>query len=725
MTEDPRRRACDELARLLASEEGLRAARLRQLVDFLSPKPEMPALPGRVALPQRAAKSTPARPPAPAPIGPWKPQAEGQQTVWVRAERAGLGDPWPPQQRLEPKAPGGPFRIVFLGESAAAGWFYAPGMTPARVLQEQLAQLAGPNVFEVVNLAKVDLTAGELMSLATATAQLRPDALVVFAGNNWPQRFRNQPPPGFGGSLEAAAAYRAEGMRGLARLAEENGLRAGEEALRRLAAVAKEAGTAVIVVVPEVNLADWERARPPVWLAGDGSRQWHAVHAEVVGLLRDARFREAAEHAQRMLDLDQGLCPTSHRLLALALHGLGRDQEAARAARAEVDARAWDNSPQMPGLTLSVQALLRGASQEHGFRLVELASVFAEHAGTPLLGRRLFLDYCHLSLQGMKVSMAAVTAEVLALGPQPQAVGWRDVLARVPDPLVPAELEARAQVMAALYNAHWASPADGSPPAVEAWLEAALGAWEGARDLMAGYARTRSAPAEMLLVSAEQQKIFAQPGRAEHHIWSALTLDPDALRAMARALAASGAPESDPGLLLLPQHGVEVKGGADLLQDAYHWRLTDQPKANSSATDNPPAHYAARWPVSRFCLVSDASGDLGLELVARLPSLQAPRQEELTVAVNGDAVARVPLTSRWTRCRLVLPQARLRPGINELALGWPLPPAEGDRALARIGERLDLRIGVELHPVFGELARLRAEVPDSHPQSTESAHNEF
>ncbi|HLA79214.1 MAG TPA: hypothetical protein VJU18_16680 [Vicinamibacteria bacterium] len=702
MSDHPRRLACDQLARLLATEDGLRAARLRQLIDFLAPKPEKPALPGPPAPPLRARSP---RAPAPTPIGPWKPEGKGDQVVWVRAEGPGLGDPWPPQPELRPKAPGGPFRIVLLGESAAAGWFYAPQMTPAGVLQEQLAQLTGPNAYEVLNLAKVDLTAGELMALATAAVQLRPDALLVYAGNNWPQRFRNQPPPGFAGSLEAAAAFRADGMRGLARLAEEAGLRAGEEALRRLAGAAKEVGAAVILVVPEVNLGAWERARPPVWLAGDGCRRWHTMHAEVVGLLRDGRLAETAEAAQRMIDLDQGLCPTSHRLLAQAWLGLGRHREAAQAARAEVDARAWDNTPQMPGLTSAVQTLLRSAAREHGFRLVDLPEVFAEQAEAPLPGRRLFLDYCHLSLQGMKVSMAAVAAEVLAMSQAPPSGAWRELLAKVSDPVVPAELEARAQVMAALYGAHWASPADGGAPAIEAWIDAALATGGGARELIEGYARSRAAPVEVLLVSAEQQRVFAQPGRAEHHIWSALTLDPDALRAMARAGIGNG----DPGAALLPHHGVEARGRVDLLQEAHHWRLIDQPKANTSATDNRLAYYPALWPVARFCLVSDASRDLHLDLVARLPSLDGPRQEEVAVAVNGTEVARVLLSSRWTRARPLLPQAALQPGINELALCWPLPPASGDLALARIGERLDLRIGVELHPVFGEIARLRAE----------------
>ncbi len=705
MSADPRRRACDDLARLIATEEGLYAYRLRQIVEALGSRAEKAESPQPAATPAARRIAMP-RSPVPVPIGPWRPERQAGKLIFQRPPSP-PGDPWPPETILEPRSPDSPKRVVFLGESAAAGWFYAPHMTPARVLADQLATLAGPEAFEVTNLAKVDLTSGELLTLAPAAMQLRPDVVVVFAGNNWPQRFRNVPPQGFAGSLEAALAYRQGGMAGLARHAEEAGLQTGEAALRRLAEAAAAAGAAVVVVVPEVNLGDWERARPPIWLPGSQSAAWHAAHARAVALLSDGQLEEALRAALEMIEADGGTCSTSHRLRAAALDRLGRTAEAAQACRAEVDARSWDNVPQAPGSTSAVQALLRRAAVEHGFGLVDLTEVFPEHAATPLLGRRFFLDYCHLSLEGMKVSMAAVAAQVLRLASQ-EDLSWRDVIGRVPDPVVDPRVEGRAQFMAALYNAHWAAPADGAAPDIRAWLDASLASSEGTVEMFTRYVSTRSAPADALLLSSDQQVVFAAPGRAEHHIWSAVTLDADTLVAIERALASRGAAPSWDHGGLLRRHGVQARGSVDLLQEIYHWRPADQ------AATNPAGPYAALWPRSRFCLVSQEGLDVALEVVARLPRIERERSGDLRVEVNGLVVATIPLGMAWRRCHVAVPGHALRSGVNELALLWPPLPAEGDAALAYIGRRLDLRISVELHPVFGEIATLVAAVSGGH-----------
>ncbi|HET8647469.1 MAG TPA: hypothetical protein VFO85_18365, partial [Vicinamibacteria bacterium] len=286
---DARRRLCEELARTLATEEGLRQARLLQSLEL-----GLPAAPS--ALPAGAADKRdviaaareaaaralrPKGPPPPAAIGPWRPQTREGQLVFVRAEPPGLGDPWPPHDTLRPKSGQAcaARRVCFLGESAAAGWFYAPQLTPAMVLERQLQAVAGPGAWEVVNLAKVDLSAPELMALAGAVHQLQPDVVVVFAGNNWPQRYQ-VPPPGVPGSAEAALAFRAEGLAGLERISREGTARLVDEVLARLARLAGEAAVPVIVVVPEVNLADFDRTSPAPWLPAGDLPAWYAAWEE-------------------------------------------------------------------------------------------------------------------------------------------------------------------------------------------------------------------------------------------------------------------------------------------------------------------------------------------------------------------------------------------------------------------------------------------------------------
>jgi hypothetical protein len=700
---------CEDLARTLATEEGLRQARLMQSLELALPAaPSAAAGAGgdkRDAL--AAAREAAARvlrpkgPPPAAPIGPWRPQDRDGEVVFVRADAPGPGDPWPPHETLRPRGAGGPRRVVFLGESAAAGWFYAPLLTPALVLERQLRAMAGDESWEVVNLAKVDLSAPELMVLAGAVHQLRPDVVVVFAGNNWPQRYQ-VPPPGVPGPAEAALAFRAEGLAGLERASGEATARIAEDVVARVARLAAEAAVPIVLVVPEVNLADFDRTLPSPWLAGGDLPAWHAAWQEGRARMREADFAGAELSARRMIALDGGRAAASRRLLARALAALGRLPEAAAAARAEVDARAWDNHPYVPAATTVVQRVLRERGTEHGFAVVDLPQVLAEHGETPLPGRRYFLDYCHLTPEGMDVSMAAVAARILGEGR-----GWREVLARAGATAAPSALEGRARFMAALYTRHWIAT-DEAVPSFRHWMEAALEASEDAADTLAGYAATRCVPPEALLFSRRQQELFTSVGRSERHIWSAPHLDPEALRAIAEALEARGRPAAREIEDALVRHHAAGEREVDLLSPVYHWGLADQPRPNSSLRNNPPAFYAARTPSAHFCLVAGGDGALRLELTARLPAVEGPRAGELSVLLEGRTLGRVALGSAWRRHAIEVPAAALRRGINRLTLEWPPLPPEGDAALRRIGLRLDQRVGVDIHPVFGQIMRLRA-----------------
>ena len=707
---DARRRACEDLARWLATDEGLRQVRLLQALEIAlpgTPSPTAaPAAPADPRLPAAlASRSRPKAPAAPLPIGPWRPQAGAGGLRFVRDAPPGLGDPWPPHAELTPKRADGPRRICFLGESAAAGWFYAPHLTPALVLERQLAALGAP--FEVVNLAKVDLSAPELLGLLGSVHQLQPDVLVVYAGNNWPQRYQ-APPPGAPGSAETAAAFRADGFAGVQRMAERATARLAGEVVARLARLASDGGVPVIVVVPEANLADFDRSAPPSWLPGADLAQWHALAETAAGHLDAGAPADAEGLARRMIALDGGRAPGAQRLLCRALAAQGRLDEAALAARAEIDARAWDNHPFVPTASSAVLRVLRTEAPAQGLRVVDLPELFAAHGGTPLPGRRYFLDYCHLTPEGMAVSMAAVAAEVLAL--QGAAPGWREVLAAAPAPEVAPEREARARFMAALYTRHW-TDTDAPAPAFTHWIEAALeAAPEAAAAVMRGYAATRCVPAPALLFSSGQQELFAGVDRSERHIWSAPHLDPEALRAIAAALARRGAPlAAEVEAALLRHHGVGARP-LDLLRSTYHWGLTDQPRANSSLRHHPPAFYAARAPRAHFCLVTEGGRPVQLALTARLPRVQGPRAGTLGVMVEGEPVGSVELDHGWGQHTVTLPGDALRRGINRLTLRWPAPPPEGEAALAHIGLRLDQRVGVDIHPVFGQVMELRARI---------------
>ena len=316
--------------------------------------------------------------------------------------------------RVGPKSSLLPLRICFLGESTAAGWLYAPELTPAKMLDAELGRACGPRVFEVVDLAAIDLTPRELLAVGEASLELVPDPIVVFAGNNWPVRLPLAYEASPADSRLVATHWSESGFAGLSRVIADNTRRVADRVLAKLVELSEQASAELILVVPEVNLLDWQRSRPVAWLPGDGVNAWHALATRARSCLESGEFPAAAALARQMIALDAGVNPTSQRLLAIAELGLG-ELEACRAACVlEVEARIFDNYPTMPGATREIQDAIRRSAQQHELGLVDLPELFAGPLGGAPPGRQFFLDYCHFTAEGMARAMKRVASVVLS-----------------------------------------------------------------------------------------------------------------------------------------------------------------------------------------------------------------------------------------------------------------------------------------------------------------------
>jgi hypothetical protein len=695
---DPRRQASDAQARRLVAAEG--GAELRELLRARATGGDEPAPRPAADVAHEIAERY--RGDTPAPIGIWRP-ADESGDLFVRDDDAATRDWWPPHAHLAPKRSLLPLRVVLLGESTAAGWFYAPGLTPARVLEQQLAAARGAGIFEVLDLTMINLQADALVELTGAVLQLAPDVLVVFAGNNWPQRLPSFPGATLAECADAAHALRADGPAGLRRLADEQTRRSAENALDVIARVAEAGSVALVVVVPEVNLADWPRDRPVPWLAGDAAGRWHAAHAKGLGALDTRAWAQASAAAREMIALDGGVSPTSHRLLGDALKALGRHADARAAYLAAVDARAWDNFPSTPSATSAVREAIRHVADRHGCACVDLPAVLA--AEPP--GRRLFLDYCHLTGEGMGVAMAAVAAAVLQL-----AEPARSAPPAPAAPAVASGSDATVKLMTALYTAHWADPPDVGggprPGLARQWLAAALEASPSIEGAARAYAAARALPAEAATLSVAHERFHDTLGELERRTTHEQGLDAEMVTAIRDLLAARGTPLAAGVEEGLVRHHGPRPGGIDLARAQYHWRLLDRYDGGGGFAQDACAFYRARWPACHFCLVAGGTHGMRLHLTARLPRIDAERAGEVAMEINGTPVGAMALTHRWTRASFDVPAAHLRRGLNRLTLRWPTLPPEGDAALARILGRLEHGVPTDLHPVFGEIFALLA-----------------
>ncbi|MCP4654425.1 MAG: hypothetical protein GY856_03290 [bacterium] len=750
---DPRRQACDELAELLSGGDGLRTARLLQLTEVLAP-----AVPGP-RTPDQAGEAPAAAAEGPRPISIWQPRQEDGELVFVRPEPLPLGDHHAVRRALPAGKPESTVRICLFGESVAAGYLYAPHLTPARVLEEQLRSVGGEVGYEVIDLARTNERLGPLAATVRSAMQLAPDLLVIFVGNNW--NLLETPEvspyiPSVGARQRYGLALRHGGLGAAIDLARRQLHRAAEAAFDTVAEIARGTRIPVIVLVPEVNLADWENRQPVPWLPGDGTARWHALYEEALAALRAKRYAAAIEAAEAMRALDRGLCGTADRLLAKVRIAQGRLEEARRACQAEVDHSHYATLGFLgaPQATTAAQEILRRGAAEHGFACVDLPRIFAEHSGSPLPGRRLFLDYCHLTREGIRVAMAAVASEVLRLTGDGEAeVSWSSLLADLPDTEIPPEADAVAKLGAAIHSAHRLVAVGEKGSIIEYWCRQALAASPGMAAAMLDLIAARVAPCPAVLTAAQGRNL-ASPYRLQlQHGWRWDYLDVDVIAAIRRTLERespqqAGAMREAVDRLLL-EHHPRRPGRCDLTQPPWLWDPLERlyPEVMELEDFTRRATCRAPWPASGFCLLDDAATDVDLELTARLPAVagspgggqmrgspgggqmggspgggqmggspgggqmggsSVKREGEVTVEVNGTTVDRFTAGEAWSRRSIRVPRQALRRGINRVVVRWPPPPPVGEAALNEAGRRLEQGVEADIHPIFGEVFSLWA-----------------
>jgi hypothetical protein len=327
----------------------------------------------------------------------------------------------------------------------------------------------------------------------------------------------------------------------------------------------------------------------------------------------------------------------------------------------------------------------------------------------------MFLDYCHLTREGIAVAMAATAAE-LARPPTEKGTGdWRHWLAAAPE--APPEVDAIAQLGAAIHTAHRLTGAPVKRELVEHWCERALRSWPPLTATLEALVQARAALLPEWLTAAQQVTLAAPATLGFQHGWRWDAVDGLLLRAVGRALAARGGEPVAGGrieralvsLAPLPGQAIELAVPGRFLAEPVE---RFYPEAMSEDGRAGRALLRCVWPQSSFDLPWNGAARLALTLVARLPTIPGAEGElegALAVVLNERQLAEVRLSRRWSRCRIELPLEFLCAGLNRLTLRWPMPPEADRAALAAAGERLENGIEADLHPLFGEVYSLRVE----------------
>lgn len=627
-------------------------------------------------------------------IGVWQPVERDGRVSYMRIQ--GLPDSesraWAEVAEIPPK--GERRRIVLLGESVARGFYSDPWLTPAQVLQTHLQAVDDPRQFEVIDLARNDMLSWELHGLIRQAMALEPDGLVLFAGNNWAKLPLVEVLCNQQLCEQCAVILRTEGVPGLSVHLSQ---RAAAMAHAVLGAVhdAPAPKIPTILVVPEFNLLDWsDEESPPPWLSGQGSRDWWNLNARARAAFEAGDFDTVSQCAQEMIALDGETSPGPLSLLAKCRLASGATEDSRRLLEKARDARVWyPPRGAVPQTLSSIQRALRAEQCGH-IEVVDLPDVFRDYLGGDLPDRRLFLDYVHLSFEGVQIAMAAV-AQAIARANAREEPALGALQARS-SALHDPEIVGQGHFCAAIHNAHWGQPLE----VVQHHCSKALELSQKTAAVMHEFLQGRRGPRWLYPLGAMEGTPVVQRFLMGHGLRES-RFDGVLREAVSRSLEACGQASHEkvvqhdlaPGLL-------ETAGEEDLLDPFY------VPAWNDRSWDWEEHHYYRSYhPVSIFQLGASAQRPIILRLTCRI--VDASPGETVSLSVNDSVVGEFQASSGWRSIQVEVPAHQLIQGINTVTIHWPALASDGTDRLGRAADQLSRGL-LELTPVFGDIHSFKA-----------------
>ncbi len=318
----------------------------------------------------------------------------------------------------------------------------------------------------------------------------------------------------------------------------------------------------------------------------------------------------------------------------------------------------------------------------------------------------MFLDYCHMTAEGINIAGAEITSRIVSLvaGKQVSAVS---ILSRAPWPA--PEVEGRACFLAASHNAAFYQNVD----IVKYFCNRALALWPDCAQLMRYFAdySFRDLPMVICKSGLEFDRIDRLDTRPYLGHGRRRRLDLTFADAAIASLADIGIRIGDElAASRIKEHAVGC-GPRELIEFFYSAAIpapSERRWISSAFATNHGSHamYAsAFWEASRFVFFAEKGQGIDIKFTYRVRFLPASGGA-VRVNVNGHSVAELPASRTWRTQRICVPNERIAEGLNEVLISWPVEEPPSEVLLAEAADRLLMRQLPYLFRVFGEIHSL-------------------
>lgn len=591
-------------------------------------------------------------------FGIWKLELINGQEYYVRDPKlTSEYTLWAKVPRIPPK--GSKRRICFLGESVARGFLYSPQNTPAVVLEKILNINPDSPGSEVIDLSRTDCSMRELAKLVHSCFALNPDAVVIFAGNNWhadididlcDDDYRDMIKV-----IENKSKFKE-----LKRILEDKYIDLISNFIKNISDLSRAHGVPFIVIIPEFNLIDWHsnEKEKRLLFPQEEAGKWFHLKLEADQAMAQGDLEKVESICKKMIDLNEanpycyeqiGQCKLKRNLL----------EDAVKYFRLAHDTTIFQLSHN-PGILSVTQDTLLRLTHRYSIPVVDLVDIFNRYDEGMQPGRQLFLDYCHLSARGINIAMIhAAKCILLQLTGRDIPLDESKIREIAPD----AREVGVAHVFAAIHNAHWGQSHD----IVYYHCLKALESSDVIGDLMINY--TSMANRHVPWVICEEFKkledamiwcsySLAQPEGQE-------ILDIILVDAMTRALSTKGIDiKNKIDSLRKKEHGF-INGKINLLESYYHQTFAKETGKHSRN------YYQAFDVRSRFFLITGKDPRVLFQLTCRLPAKNSEDQW-LELLVNNAFISNLSVSEEWSTHTIKIPQEVFIDGINTIIIQWPV-----------------------------------------------------
>lgn len=684
---EPSKRIAKELSRLIVSA-GASDSEKEELLKQLPQMQHSTAERDNQRLPvQRAGNGS---------IGIWRKLSNNDKTYYRRdPERMFEWTKWANVHELHVNA--GRRRVVLLGESVARGYLYDPYYTVAGELEAILNGVGGLENTEVIDLARISIGMDDLLEVLHSCTALEPDMVVIFAGNNWAFDM-------LGGLMEhdyerLFSIFKKDLYAGVKCFLDEKFSQIVSMFLKTVSESFVGKGVPVVFVIPEFNLKDWRSSHAEhvaSWLPDNGMEEWLAAKREAESALQNKKADRLRACAMRMIALNSSN-PLGHELLARYYIVTEQYTNARTCYEAARDTVIINGVITTPRCYKAIRDSILAIAPKLGIKVVDLPGIFNSELSGHLPGRTMFLDYCHLTVDGIKLAMR-YTARLIIEMITGQQVDVEHIKASEIYP--ERHVQAIAHFGAAIHNAHNGQ----APSIIQYHCNKAVAFSASVSQAMMKYADFGTRYTSTLLCRSFEEVVVAGDMKQYEGGFQSLAhpkgrkiMDIALVNAIANALCTLDVDlHATVDELRVNEHGVSSEG-TDLLESFY--RMQEYYDGNVGLEH---IIFRSRAVKSIFVFIkSRNSTALEFSITYRIPG-KVDNTKFIEISLNGRerCIAALPVSSNWCRHSFVVEKEWLRDGVNELAISWPYLPAQ--LAVEHASSLEDIYKAI--HPVLGEIS---------------------